>query len=239
LAIIGYLFAIGAGVSFVVQQAVNSNLRAEIGSPWWAGFVSYLGGTIVMLLVAVTIKEPWLSKDAFERSHFVSWTGGIFGAIYIAISIMLFPRLGAAVVIALIVAGQMIGALACDHFGLLGIPVRAVTPPKVNRRGVTGCRRCLDSALGKKHPPIKFRPKRPFANPEAAVRKLLEIAHTAEAVQDGRIHIELINAPFIEAGGTPAESRAGLDRAIAKGWLCRHESGVYVKFAPAGALMFA
>jgi Putative inner membrane exporter, YdcZ len=40
LAIIGYLFAMGAGVSFVVQQAVNSNLRAEIGSPWWAGFVS-------------------------------------------------------------------------------------------------------------------------------------------------------------------------------------------------------
>jgi len=29
---------------------------------------------------------------------------------------------------------------------------------------------------------------------EAAARKLLEIAHSAEAVQDGRIHIELINA---------------------------------------------
>jgi transporter family-2 protein len=128
LAIIGYLFAMGAGVSFVVQQAVNANLRAEIGSPWWAGFVSYLGGTIVMLLVAVAIKEPWLSKDAFERSHLMSWTGGIFGAIYIAISILLFPRLGAAVVIALIVAGQMIGALAFDHFGLLGIPIPAVTP---------------------------------------------------------------------------------------------------------------
>jgi hypothetical protein len=67
----------------------------------------------------------------------------------------------------------------------------------------------------------------------------MEIAHTAEAVQDGRIHIELINEPFMEAGGTPADYRAGLDRAIAKGWLWRHESGVYVKFTPAGAELFA
>jgi hypothetical protein len=39
-------------------------------------------------------------------------------------------------------------------------------------------------------------PKRPFANPEAAARKLVEIAAGIEPVQDGRIHIEKINAPF-------------------------------------------
>jgi transporter family-2 protein len=123
LTIVGYLFAIGAGVSFVFQQAVNANLRAEIGSPWWAGFVSYLGGTLVMLVVALALREPWLSRQAFERSHWISWTGGIFGAIYIAVSILLIPRLGAAMVIALIVAGQMVGSVAFDHFGLLGVPV--------------------------------------------------------------------------------------------------------------------
>ena len=67
---------------------------------------------------------------------------------------------------------------------------------------------------------------------------LVEIANAAEAVQDGRIHIELINAPFLNADGTPAEFRAGIDRAIAKGWLWRHESGVYVKFTPTGAELF-
>jgi hypothetical protein len=86
---------------------------------------------------------------------------------------------------------------------------------------------------------MKFVDARPFADPDVAARKLLEIAHTAEAVQDGRIHIELINEPFLEAGGTPAEYRAGLDRAITKGWLWRHESGGYVKFTPAGADLFA
>src|SRR5205085_491879 len=58
LVIVGYMFAIGAGVSFVFQQAVNASLRAEIGSVWWAGVISYLGGTIVMLIAALILKEP-------------------------------------------------------------------------------------------------------------------------------------------------------------------------------------
>jgi hypothetical protein len=39
----------------------------------------------------------------------------------------------------------------------------------------------------------KFIEPRPLASPEAAVRKLMEIANSVEPVQDGRIHIELIN----------------------------------------------
>jgi hypothetical protein len=79
---------------------------------------------------------------------------------------------------------------------------------------------------------LKFVVARPFADPDSAARKLVEIANAAEAVQDGRIHIELINAPFLEAGGTPAEYRAGLDRAITKGWLWRHESGAFRAVRP-------
>jgi hypothetical protein len=39
---------------------------------------------------------------------------------------------------------------------------------------------------------MKFAADRPNADPEKAARKLVEIANAAEAVQDGRIHIELI-----------------------------------------------
>jgi len=49
----------------------------------------------------------------------------------------------------------------------------------------------------------------------------------------------LINLPFLRAGGSPDEYRAGLERAIANGWLWQHESGVYVKFTQAGADLFA
>ncbi|WP_347343391.1 Arm DNA-binding domain-containing protein [Bradyrhizobium japonicum] len=43
--------------------------------------------------------------------------------------------------------------------------------------------------------PMKHADERPYANPEAAARKLVELAANVEAVQDGRIHIERINAP--------------------------------------------
>ena len=88
--------------------------------------------------------------------------------------------------------------------------------------------------------PVKFAEPRPFSDPEAAVRKLIEIANAAEAVQDARIYIERVNGgPFLAAGGSPAEYRADIERAIAKGWLWRHESGTYVKFTDAGAELFA
>jgi transporter family-2 protein len=123
----GYILAFGAGISFVIQQAVNANLRAEIGSAWWAGFVSYLGGTLVMLVIALLLREPLASTSLIGQSRWLSWTGGIFGAIYIAISIFLLPRLGAATVIGLIVAGQMLGSVGLDHFGLFGLQTHTLT----------------------------------------------------------------------------------------------------------------
>ena len=87
---------------------------------------------------------------------------------------------------------------------------------------------------------MKFTADRPFASPEAAARKLLEIANAIEAVQDGRIHIEKLNGAFLfTEGGTPQEYGAGLAHAIESGWLWKHESGTYVKFTPAGADLFA
>jgi transporter family-2 protein len=126
-----YALAVAAGVSFIFQQAVNANLRGEIGSPWWAGFISYLGGTIAMFAMAVVLREPWLSTPAISRTSWMSWTGGIFGAIYIAVSILLVPRLGATIVVALLVLGQMIGAMVFDHFALLGVPENPITLPRL------------------------------------------------------------------------------------------------------------
>ena len=79
-----------------------------------------------MLAMVVAMREPWLSGQTVNRSNWVSWTGGVFGAVYIAISILLLPCLGAATTVALIVVGQMLGSLAFDHFALLGTPYHPI-----------------------------------------------------------------------------------------------------------------
>ena len=43
---------------------------------------------------------------------------------------------------------------------------------------------------------MKFANNRPYADPQKAARKILEIVQSIEPVQDGRIHIEKINAHF-------------------------------------------
>src|SRR6516164_8389879 len=86
---------------------------------------------------------------------------------------------------------------------------------------------------------MKFVEPRPYADPEAAACKLLEIANATEAVQNGRIYIERVNAPFLATGGSGEDFRAGIERAIALGWLWLHESGTYVKFTDSGAALFA
>jgi len=116
------LLVVGAGISVALQQVLNARLRTELGSPWWAGFVSYLVGALAMLTVIVASGEPLLSAARAGRTSWPSWTGGVFGAIFIGTAILMVPRLGAATVLALIVVGQMLGSLAFDHFGLLGVP---------------------------------------------------------------------------------------------------------------------
>ena len=86
---------------------------------------------------------------------------------------------------------------------------------------------------------MRFVERRPFADPDAAARKIIEIANDVEAVQNGRIYIERVNAPFLAIGGTGDDFRAGIERAIALGWLWLHESGTYVKFTDSGAALFA
>jgi len=79
-----------------------------------------------------------------------------------------------------------------------------------------------------------------FTDPDAAARKLIEIANSVEAVQDGRIHIEKTNAPFLfRERATPVEYSACLNLAIERGWLVLHESGTFVRFTQAGANRFA
>jgi hypothetical protein len=86
---------------------------------------------------------------------------------------------------------------------------------------------------------MKFVEKSHFIDPDAAARKLVQIANASAAVQDGRIYIELINAPFLKEGGTPDQYRAALARAVTVGWLLLHESGTYARFTQAGAELFA
>jgi transporter family-2 protein len=125
------LLAIAAGISVIVQQVLNSNLRAALNSAAWSGFVSYAVGLICMALLALALRDPLPSAGIAARIPWWAWSGGLFGAIFIALSILLVPQLGAATFIALLVTGQMLASVAFDHFGWLGLAQRPVDLPRL------------------------------------------------------------------------------------------------------------
>lgn len=120
------LAVVGAGAGLALQQVVNAHLRATLGSPWWAAFASYAVGSLATLVLALAAPGPRLTGAMIARPSWVAWSGGILGAVFVVAAILTVPRLGAASVLALIVVGQMMGALAFDQIGLLGLPQHPV-----------------------------------------------------------------------------------------------------------------
>jgi transporter family-2 protein len=122
-----YLAALGAGISVAVQQVLNGGLRTALQSPAWAGFVSYLGGLLTMIVVLVVVREQLPSWKLVAATPWWAWSGGILGGVFILLVILLLPPLGAATLLALVVAGQMSAAVIMDHFGAFGLAQHPVS----------------------------------------------------------------------------------------------------------------
>jgi hypothetical protein len=66
---------------------------------------------------------------------------------------------------------------------------------------------------------MKFREERPFADVEAAVKKLLELANGMAADHAGRLSVGILNTQFKDAGGSYPEYSAAVKAAIDRGYL--------------------
>ncbi|MBB4198379.1 hypothetical protein CCR94_22500 [Rhodoblastus sphagnicola] len=118
------LLAALAGVSAALQQVINAQLRAGLNSAVWANFANFLVGIVAIALTAAVLRAPIPQAGFAARVPWWGWTGGLLGAIYVGLAIVLVPRIGAATFITLLIAGQMIAAVLFDHFGVLGLTQR-------------------------------------------------------------------------------------------------------------------
>jgi bacterial/archaeal transporter family-2 protein len=118
---------VAAGCSVAFQQLLNANLGKALQSVWWSAFVSYLVGTIALAVLLVILRQPLTNLASAARAPLIAWTGGVFGAVFIATSIVMIPRLGVATVMTLIIVGQLFASLVFDQLGLLGTPQHPIT----------------------------------------------------------------------------------------------------------------
>ena len=64
------------------------------------------------------------------------WAGGALGVCFIALALMLLPKLGASGFIALALSGQVVASLVLDHFGLFGLIERQLNLPRLLGAGL-------------------------------------------------------------------------------------------------------
>src|SRR5689334_21457102 len=102
------LVALG-GVSLTLQMAWNSRLRASVGSPILTTLISIGVSFLSLLLVWACGVVGRGTVPAFNSLPKWAWFGGVFAVYYLVASLVAIPKLGAAVVFALVVAGQMLG----------------------------------------------------------------------------------------------------------------------------------
>jgi|SRR5690554_6951046 len=116
----GIAAAAAVGVLLPLQALVNARLAQETTGALFASFVSFAVGTAMLALALVVTRTALPDLRALAVQPWWVWSGGLIGALYVLCATLLVPRLGAAGLICLVVAGQLTGSLLADHFGVLG-----------------------------------------------------------------------------------------------------------------------
>ena len=112
------ILTILAGCVLPFQGAINGRLGKSIDSPVFASLISFLIGSIALMIYSVATSSP-VRFHSLKQLPLLEWTGGILGAFYVLVVVLMLPRLGAALAFSLIVAGQMTVSMWLDHTGTL------------------------------------------------------------------------------------------------------------------------
>jgi transporter family-2 protein len=118
------VLSIAAGVAAAVQAASNSGLSKSAGlGP------ALIVNTGIVLVGAIGLWAATGARATFfpEGAPLTMYLGGLCGFVIIAVGAFVFPKLGAAYAVALMIGGQCVAALVVDHFGLVGMPRDPVT----------------------------------------------------------------------------------------------------------------
>jgi transporter family-2 protein len=120
-----------AGAGIPIQVALNERLRQAVQSPPLGIALAFGVGAVAMAALALSGVLGRGHLGGAASAPWWAWGGGLFSVAVVLASVLALPEVGAASVIAGTVLGQLVAALAIDHFGWLGVPRSPVDAWKV------------------------------------------------------------------------------------------------------------
>lgn len=128
------ILGVSAGCLPPLQTAINGKLRVATGSLLGAAFISFLVGTIILLiLILITQRRLELPLYDTQKKRIPIWIyiGGIFGIFIVTGNIILLPILGSVLTTMIFLLGQMIMALVIDQFGMFNLQKRKIDSRRI------------------------------------------------------------------------------------------------------------
>jgi transporter family-2 protein len=124
-----FFVAFCAGIAVSFQAAINSQMAAAVGAnSVVAALVSFLCGTVLLAVVALARGGLPDALAALPHQPLWKFSGGLLGAAFIFCTVVLVPRIGLLNLVVLVIAGQLLTSMAIDHFGLVNVAMRKVSP---------------------------------------------------------------------------------------------------------------
>jgi transporter family-2 protein len=105
------LIAFVNGMVVGTTRAINGQLNTEIG-PFKASLWNHVVGFLFLTIALLVIGE--MTFDFPSVPPLPAYLGGFFGALFVAVSSYVFPRLGAMNAALMVISGQMIAAVLID-----------------------------------------------------------------------------------------------------------------------------
>jgi transporter family-2 protein len=127
------LVALVAGGMIALQAPINAEVAMRLGHPISAATMSFVVGTIMLLALALLFARGSTNLGALQTMPlYMLLGGGLLGAIYVTVNLMLAPKIGIAAIMALGIAGQLFTALFLDRFGMFELTVRELSLGRVS-----------------------------------------------------------------------------------------------------------
>jgi transporter family-2 protein len=127
-----YIFiTLVAGCLMPIQPGINSLLSEATSGPYMASLISFAVGTMALFIWCLAFRFPFPTMQTFAEVPWWYWTGGFLGAVFVTVTVIVAPRLGAVNMLTYLIAGQMLASLILDHYGVLGFPHQELNPWRV------------------------------------------------------------------------------------------------------------
>ncbi len=126
--IVPALLALLCGVLLTTQVGSNTLLGKSLHNPYIPAAANMVAGLIFTSLLLLIVHKPVVSVAQLRAAPWWTWlAGGFLGTAYLTGNILLAPKLGAGALVALVVTGQLLFAVAADNYGWLGFQTHGAT----------------------------------------------------------------------------------------------------------------